>query len=263
MRISHMQREISWSNESQFTTAREALNYWAQIAFLNQFAKMRLQMDVQWSSPMPSGPKIFAGNHPTTTDPFYLLTILREKTRMMVNADIFEKPVIGRLMRRGGHIPVDKKDGIHALNAGLDALARGDNLGIFPEGSLSNIQDGIQVNKLKTGAVRMALQAGVPLIPVGFHMPKDGMVVKHLKVGGESVESRFFLKGRYAITVGRPLWFSGDIEDYAYVRRRSEELRERIYDLSQVSALRLRNNHPLKAEKRKKKKKSIVIESGM
>jgi 1-acyl-sn-glycerol-3-phosphate acyltransferase len=166
-------------------------------------------------------------------------------------------------MRRGGHIPVNKKDGIHALNAGLDALARGDNLGIFPEGSLSNIQDGIQVNRLKTGAVRMAIRAGVPLIPVGFHMPIDQMTIKHLKVGDETVESRFFLRGRYAITVGRPMWLSGDVEDRAHVRGISEELRTRIYDLSQVSALRLRNNVPLKAEKRKKKKKSIVIESGM
>ena len=263
MRFLHMQREINWSNESQFKMAREALNYWTQIAFLNQFAKMRLQMDVQWSSPMPSGPKIFAGNHPTTTDPFYLLTILREKTRMMVNADIFEKPVIGGLMRRGGHIPVNKKDGIHALNAGLDALGRGDNLGIFPEGVLSDISDGIQVNRLKTGAVRMALQAGVPLIPVGFHMPTDRMMVKQLMVGGERVESRFFLRGRYAITVGRPMWLSGDVEDREHVQVMSEELRSRIYDLSQVSALRLRNNYPLAVGKRKKKKKSIAIESGM
>ena len=201
MRLSHMQREISWSNESQFRTAREALNYWAHIAALNLFAKRRLQMDVQWSSPILSGPKIFAGNHPTTTDPFYLLTILREKTRMMVNADIFEKPVIGGLMRRGGHIPVDKKNGLQALTDGVDALSHGDNLGIFPEGALSDIQEGIQVNNLKTGAVRMALQAGVPLIPVGFHMPLDRIVIKQLNVGGEVVESRFFLKGRYAITV--------------------------------------------------------------
>jgi len=263
MRLLHMQREISWSNESQFKTAREALNYWAQIAMLTQFVRIRLQMDVQWSSPIPSGPKIFAGNHPTTTDPFYLLTILREKTRMMVNADIFKKPVIGGLMRRGGHIPVNKKDGIHALNAGLDALGRGDNLGIFPEGALSDIQDGIQVNKLKTGAVRMALQAGVPLIPVGFHMPVERMMVKFLNVGGVRVESRFFLKGRYAITVGRPMWLSGDVEDREHVRAMGEELRERICDLSQVSALRLRNNYPLSVKKSRKKKKSIAIESGM
>jgi 1-acyl-sn-glycerol-3-phosphate acyltransferase len=238
------------------------LYYWAGVALLNQFAKSRLSLDVQASGPLPSGPKIFAGNHPTTTDPFYMLTVLPEKTRIMVNADIFKKPFLGGLFRRSGHIPVDKRNGIDSLNAGIAALSRGENIGIFPEGSLSDISDGIKVNKLKTGAVRMALQAGVPIIPVGFHMPIEGMTNKFVRVGGERVISRFFLRGRYAITLGQPFWVSGDVADKPSVRWLSEDLRERIYDLSQLSALRLKNNLPLGKQKRKKKK-SIPIESGM
>ena len=262
MKLLHFQKEVNWSNESQFKKAREGLYYWAGIAVLNQFAKSRLTLDVQISAPMPSGPKIFAGNHPTTTDPFYLLTVLPEKTRMMVNADIFKKPFLGGLFRRSGHIPVDKKDGIHGLNAGISALERGENIGIFPEGALSDIQEGIQVNKLKTGAVRLALQAGVPIIPVGFHMPIDGMRIKKVKVGGERVISRFFLRGRYAITLGQPFWPMGDVDDRSNVRSISDELRERIYDLSQLGALRLKNNLPVVIEKRKKKK-SIPVETGL
>ncbi len=229
MKLLHMQQEVKWSNESQFLKAREGLYYWAGIAILNQFARMRLVLDVQASGPIPSGPKIFAGNHPTTTDPFYLLTVLPEKTRIMVNADIFKKPFLGGLFRRSGHIPVDKRDGIHALNAGVAALNRGENLGIFPEGGLSDIKDGIKVNKLKTGAVRMALQTGVPIIPVGFHMPIEGMTNKYVKVGGERVISRFFLRGRYAITLGQPFWASGDVEDRPLVGSLSEDLRERDF----------------------------------
>jgi len=262
MKLLHMQNEIKWSNESQFLKAREGLYYWAGIAILNQFARMRLALDVQASGPIPSGPKIFAGNHPTTTDPFYMLTILPEKTRIMVNADIFKKPFLGGLFRRSGHIPVDKRNGTEALNDGVAALNRGENIGIFPEGALSDLDNGIQVNKLKTGTVRMALQAGVPIIPVGFHMPIERMTVKTLKVGGERVISRFFLRGRYAITLGQPFWASGDIEDRSLVRSLSDDLRERIYDLSQLSALRLRNNHPLETAKRKKRKKSILVETG-
>ncbi|MBN2045263.1 MAG: 1-acyl-sn-glycerol-3-phosphate acyltransferase [Anaerolineales bacterium] len=262
MKLFHMQEEVKWSNEGQYIKAREGLYYWAGVAVLNQFARLRLTLDVQMGGPMPSGPKIFAGNHPTTTDPFYLLTVLPEKTRMMVNADIFKKPFLGGLFRRSGHIAVDKKDGIQALNAGISALERGENLGIFPEGGLSDIQEGIKVNRLKTGVVRMALQAGAPIIPVGFHMPIEGMKFKSLKVGGEKVISRFFLRGRYAITLGQPFWVTGDVEDRKLVRALSEELRDRIYDLSQLSALRLKNNLPLAKESRKKKK-SLPVESGM
>lgn len=262
MKLLHMQKEIKWSNESQFIKAREGLYYWAGIALLNQFAKSRLSLDVQTSGPLPSGPKIFAGNHPTTTDPFYMLTVLPEKTRIMVNADIFKKPFLGGLFRRSGHIPVDKGNGINALNDGISALSRGENIGIFPEGALSDIQEGIRVNRLKTGAVRMALQAGVPIIPVGFHMPIENMTNKMVKVGGERVISRFSLRGRYAITFGQPFWVAGDSEDRSHVCSLSEDLRERIYDLSQLSALRLKNNLPLK-KSRRKKKKSIPVETGM
>ena len=262
MKLLHMQRDKKWSSETQFKNAREAIYYWAGVAILNQFAKKRIDFDVQWSGPVPSGPKIFAGNHPTTTDPFYMLTIVSEKIRMMVNADLFCKPVLGGLMRKSGHIPVDKTAGAKSLEAGLQALSRGDSLGIFPEGSLSDLNDGVGVNRLKTGAVRMAIQTGSPILPVGIHMPVENIRIRYLKVGGERVESRFLLKGRYAITIGQPMWITGSLEDWDRVRAFNNVLQERIYDLSQVSAMRLERGLPLEKGK-KKKKKSVAIEPGM
>lgn len=262
MNLLHMQRERKWSSDTQFKNAREAIYYWAGIAVLNQFTKKRVAFDVQWSGPVPAGPKIFAGNHPTTTDPFYLLTIVEEKMRMMVNADIFKKPILGRLMRKSGHIPVDKRKGLKSLESGIGALSNGDNIGIFPEGSLSDIANGIDVNRLKTGAVRMALQTGTPVLPVGIHMPLEDINTRILKVGGERVESRFCFKGRYAITIGRPVWMTGNVEDRDRVRELSVLLQERIYDLSQISAMRLSKNMPKTSGKRKKRK-SIMVETGM
>lgn len=210
---------------------------------------------------MPSGPKIFAGNHPTTTDPFFLLAVLGEKMRMMVNAEIFKTPILGRLMRMGGHIPVDKSNGVNSLENGIGALSRGENIGIFPEGSLSDLSNGIGVNRLKTGAVRMALRSGAPLLPVGIHLPLENIRFRYLKVGGEKVESRFYLKGRYAITIGQPMWMTGDVNNWERVRELSTLLQERIYALSQVSEMRLSKTPP-KVSGRRKKRKSIMVESG-
>jgi 1-acyl-sn-glycerol-3-phosphate acyltransferase len=260
MSVFHIQRELSWSNDTQFKKIREYISYWLGVAVLNRFTKKRLEMDVHWSAPLPSGPKVFASNHPTTTDPFYLLSVLPEKTRMMVNAHIFKKPILGGLMRRAGHIPVDKKAGRGALEAGIQSLQAGDNLGIFPEGALSDIEFGISVNSLKTGTVRMALSAGAPIIPVGLYMPIEGMTFKKLMVGGERVMSRFFLSGRYGITFGQPMWLSGDLEDRSMVHRLGEELREQILDLSRISALRLHKGLPL-LEQSKRKKKAIPVEA--
>ena len=93
MKVFHTQKAITWSNDTQFHKIREYISYWMGVAALNRFTKKRLELDVQWAAPMPSGPKIFACNHPTTTDPFYLLSVLPEKTRIMVNALIFKKPI--------------------------------------------------------------------------------------------------------------------------------------------------------------------------
>lgn len=262
MNLRHMQKEHKWSADTQFKTAREALNYWAEIAVLNHFTKRRLAFDVQWSGPMPAGPKIFAGNHPTTTDPFYVLAVVGEKMRMMVNADIFSTPILGRLMRKGGHIPVDKANGIKSLESGIEALSQGENIGIFPEGSLSDLSNGIGVNRLKTGAVRMAMQSGAPLLPIGIHLPLENIRIRNLKVGGEKVESRFYLKGRYAITIGQPMYVSGNVENREHVRELTAMLQERIYALSQISAMRLKKESP-KVSGRRKKRKSIMVESGM
>ena len=265
MKAFHMQRgkDRRWSTETQFKHIRELINYWLGVAALNRFTKKRMEMDVQWSGPIPNGPKIFAVNHPTTTDPFHMLSVLPERTRIMVNADIFKKFLIGRLIRTSGHIPVDKKAGRNALDMGIQALENGENIGIFPEGALSDLEYGIAVNPLKTGAVRMALQTGAPLVPVGLYLPINGIMFKHLEVGGERVESRFYLKGRYGITFGQPMWLNGDVEDRELVHRCAEDLRNKIYFLSRISAIRLKNAVALSQEKKKKKKKSAAVETGL
>ena len=260
MNFLHTQKQLSWSNDNQFKKIREYISYWNGVAVLNRFAKRRLELDVQWSAPMPSGPKIFAANHPTTTDPFYLLSVLPEKIRMMVKAQVFTTPILGGLMRRAGHIPVNQKAGRGALEAGIQALKAGDSIGIFPEGRLSDIEFGIDVDPLKTGAVRMALSAGVPIIPVGIYMPLHTINFKKVKVDGERAIARLCLKGRYGITFGHPLWLSGNVEDRPLVRKIGEELREDIFDLSRLSALRIRNGLPLPERATRRRKKSVAAD---
>jgi len=260
MNVFQTHKAVTWSNDTQFHKIREYISYWMGVAALNRFTKLRLELDVQWAAPLPNGPKIFACNHPTTTDPFYLLSVLPEKTRIMVNALIFKKPVLGSLMRRSGHIPVDQTAGRSALEAGIRSLQAGDNLGIFPEGALSDLDSGIGVNLLKTGAVRMALSTGVPIIPVGVFMPVEDLTSRKVKVGDKRVISRFYLNGRYCITFGQPLWLNGEAEDRPLVHKFGEELRTRMLDLIQLSALRLRNGLPLKSET-KSKKKSIMAKN--
>ena len=87
----------------------------------------------------------------------------RRRIRFMAKQSVFEKPVVGWLMRSMRHIPVNMKAGADAFAAAAVALRKGELIGVFPEAGVSA---SFTIRDFKTGAVRLAAQAGVPIIPV-------------------------------------------------------------------------------------------------
>jgi 1-acyl-sn-glycerol-3-phosphate acyltransferase len=83
--------------------------------------------------------------------------------RFMAKKAVFEHKVSGPLMRGMHHIPVDRKAGAGSYDAALEALRAGEVVGVFPEATISQ---SFEVKGLKTGAARMALATGVPIVPV-------------------------------------------------------------------------------------------------
>jgi len=87
----------------------------------------------------------------------------RRRIRFMAKKPVFDKKPIGALMRNMKHIEVDMKAGAGAYAAAIAALQAGELIGVFPEAGVSA---SMTIRDLKTGAVRLAAEAGVPLIPV-------------------------------------------------------------------------------------------------
>jgi 1-acyl-sn-glycerol-3-phosphate acyltransferase len=83
--------------------------------------------------------------------------------RFMAKKAVFDHKISGPLMRGMHHIPVDRKAGAGAYDAALEALRSGEVVGVFPEATISQ---SFEVKALKTGAARLALAAGVPIVPV-------------------------------------------------------------------------------------------------
>ena len=81
----------------------------------------------------------------------------------MAKRELFDHRVSGPIMRACRHIPVDRAVGEASLADALRNLADGELVGIFPEATISRA---MEIKDLKTGAVRIAHQAGVPLIPM-------------------------------------------------------------------------------------------------
>jgi 1-acyl-sn-glycerol-3-phosphate acyltransferase len=83
--------------------------------------------------------------------------------RFMAKREVFDHPVAGPVMRSMHHISVDRADGIGSFKEAVRYLKEGELVGIFPEATISR---SFEVKELKSGAVRIAAAAGVPVIPV-------------------------------------------------------------------------------------------------
>jgi len=82
--------------------------------------------------------------------------------RFMAKKEIFDNRIAGPLMRGMHHINVDRSNGSASFVTALRALKAGEIIGIFPEGTVST---SFEIKELKSGAVRLAMGAGVPIIP--------------------------------------------------------------------------------------------------
>ena len=88
---------------------------------------------------------------------------LGRKVRFMAKKEVFDHKIMGPLMRGMRHIPVDRSSGAASFDEACRRLASGEFVGVYPEATISR---SMEIKELKTGAVRMAAEAGVPLIPM-------------------------------------------------------------------------------------------------
>lgn len=82
--------------------------------------------------------------------------------RFMAKQEVFTHRVSGPLMRGMHHIPVDRDAGAGSYRSAVQALRSGEIVGVFPEATISR---SFELKDFKAGAIRMALEAGVPVLP--------------------------------------------------------------------------------------------------
>jgi 1-acyl-sn-glycerol-3-phosphate acyltransferase len=201
------------------------------------YARLMLQLDVLQRAPLPDGPKILAANHPSSTDPFLITQLAPEQISIVIDGALFDAPVFGGYLRRAGHVPVMRENGRATVEHARRLLEAGRTVAIFPEGHVSPLDGSFYAPR--TGTARLALRTGVPVIPVGIHIPRERIQIINLNFKGESGIAKWYLRGPYAMTVGEPMRFQGDVEDRPYVRSISEQIMRRIIQLSHQGARRM------------------------
>ncbi|GAA2340642.1 1-acyl-sn-glycerol-3-phosphate acyltransferase [Streptomyces kunmingensis] len=133
------------------------------------FKALDLKIDCKGSENIPrSGGAVLVSNHISYLDfIFDGLAALPQKrlVRFMAKESVFRHKISGPLMRSMKHIPVDRAQGEHAYQHALQSLRSGEIIGVFPEATIS---ESFTLKSFKTGAVRLAQEAGVPLIPMAL-----------------------------------------------------------------------------------------------
>jgi 1-acyl-sn-glycerol-3-phosphate acyltransferase len=215
----------------------EKMLYSASKPIIGTYVDAMLKMDIQMDMQFPKGAKIIAANHPSSSDPFFVAAMLRQQAFILINELLFQVPFFGEYLRRSGHIPVGAGNGQAAIQAALEHLEAGHTIMIFPEGGLSPFDGGFL--KAHTGVARLALMSGVPVFPVGIHLQRERTHSIRSIIHGQEEYGRWYLRGPYNMTVGKPLHFTGDVEDRPFVCTVAENVMRHIISLVSESEKRL------------------------
>jgi 1-acyl-sn-glycerol-3-phosphate acyltransferase len=197
------------------------------------YAGLMLRLSIRRQGILPAGPKIFVSNHPSATDPFMIHIISRERVNVLITAKAFGVPVFGWFLRTIREIPVPLAQGSAALEDACRYIRNGKSVAIFIEGKISP-PDGSFLPP-RTGAARLAVQTGVPVIPVGIFLRRELSICIKSKISGSLAQAHWCLRGPYAMTVGQPMQFDGDVDDRLHVRSVSEAIMHQIRLLAHES----------------------------
>jgi 1-acyl-sn-glycerol-3-phosphate acyltransferase len=204
---------------------------------IRSYARLLLNMDIHWRSALPTGPVLFAANHPSTTDPILIQLISKKPMSVMIHSKVFTIPVLGAYMRKMEQICVSPGQGEKVLEQARQTLKAGRSVTIFPEGLISPAGGGF--NPPRSGAARLALSSGVPVIPIGIYLSDKGCHRIPATVDGEPDVVTWYLHGPYAITIGKALHFRGDVDDKDFVNKVSENIMQSIRTLALDSQKRV------------------------
>lgn len=160
------------------------------------FATLGIRFDIRGSEHVPAtGGAVLASNHVSYLDFLFCGYAARPRlVRFMAKESIWANPVAGPLMRGMHHIPVDREAGLKSYREALAALKSGEVVGVFPEATIST---SFAIKDLKSGAARLAMSSGTPLVPM-------------VTFGGQRMYTkghpRDFRRGNpVSMTIGEPL----------------------------------------------------------
>jgi 1-acyl-sn-glycerol-3-phosphate acyltransferase len=153
--------------------ARPRPGFWFGLVVLivKPFMVLWTKQDFRGRENMPrTGGVVFAANHISQFDPLVLgfyIWECRRIPRLLGKASVFKLPIVGPLLAGAGQIPVyrESAEAADAFRAAVAAVEQGECVGVYPEATITRDPD-LWPMTGKTGAARIALMTGCPVIPI-------------------------------------------------------------------------------------------------
>jgi 1-acyl-sn-glycerol-3-phosphate acyltransferase len=137
-----------------------------------------IKVRVEGLETIPPGVCIFAANHVSNVDPLAFIPAIPRRVSILVKRELFRIPILSTAMRMAKFVPVDRADKEAAaatVDVAVGVLRTGLSFAVYPEGTRS--PDG-RLRPFKKGISAMAIQAGVPIVPVSIsgaqHLMRKG-----------------------------------------------------------------------------------------
>ncbi|GEM_PF-245313 len=170
--------------------------YWARWTLLCS----HVRIDVDGDDNIPAGPAVYMANHASYYDVLAILGYMNVQFRWTVKKELYRIPLLNLAMKGAGYIMIDRGHHARAMAAmkvAAEKIRSGTSVMIFPEGTRS--EDGKIKYPFKKGGFHLAIQAGVPIVPIGITgsrpiLPKGSFTVR---------------PGRIYMSIGKPIFPQG------------------------------------------------------
>ena len=166
------------------TSDNEQLAYRFARGILRPTLSVLTRRDWRGQQHIPAtGGCVLVTNHVSHVDPLTLAHFVNDAgraPRFLGKAEVFELPVVGRIVAAAGQIPVSREsvDAVKALQAAIEAVRSGECVVLYPEATLTRDRN-LWPMMGKTGAARIALLTGCPVIPVAQWGPQHVLAAYH------------------------------------------------------------------------------------
>jgi 1-acyl-sn-glycerol-3-phosphate acyltransferase len=166
-------QEAAVDGKHDARAARPRRGFWfgLVVAIVKPFLLIWTKRDFRGQENVPrTGGMVFVTNHISHFDPLVLGLFIwecRRIPRLLGKASVFKVPIVGRIIASAGQIPVYRgsAEAADAFRAAVAAVEQGECVGVYPEGTITR-EPHLWPMTGKTGAARIALMTGCPVIPI-------------------------------------------------------------------------------------------------